>query len=368
MKIIYFGRYELPDKDATANRVVANAKIMRALGHDVILAGWSKKIEKNCYKKSQYFGFECYEKYQERTSFDKFKTFTDARNELFLLKLQKADLVIAYNFPAVALKKIMKYCKKHAIKCIADVTEWFANYNPNPFFRVVKAYDSYLRMKVLHKKADGLIVISKYLEKYYAAQKTVLIPPLVDKSEPKWLLTSKTSRKIFRLVYAGWPSKVKERLDLLVNSIEKIAAKLPVQLDIYGINEQDYRKIYSLQERSVFPPCIIFHGKVSHQEAIQAVKDADYSLIIRESSRKNNAGFPSKLVESISCGTPVLTTAISNVADYVHDGNNGYIISIATLEQDIEKAVQYRSHVKVNDGLFDCSRYISPMAAFLNSL
>ena len=223
-------------------------------------------------------------------------------------------------------------------------------------------------MKVLHKKTDGLIVISKYLENYYAKQKTVLIPPLVDKSESKWLSSQKISRKIFRLVYAGWPNKAKERLDLLVNSIEKIAERLPLQLDIYGINEQDYRRIYSLQDGNVFPPCIIFHGKVSHQEALQAVKNADYSLIIRESSRKNNAGFPSKLVESISCGTPVLTTAISNVVDYVHDGNNGYIISIATLEQDIEKAIQYRNHVKVNDGLFDCSRYIPSMAAFLNSL
>ena len=53
MKILYFGRYELPDKDATANRVVANAKIMRALGHDVILAGWSKKIEKKIATKNR---------------------------------------------------------------------------------------------------------------------------------------------------------------------------------------------------------------------------------------------------------------------------------------------------------------------------
>ena len=45
MKILYIGRFELPDKEATANRVVANAKLLRDLGHEVVLAGWSTEVE-----------------------------------------------------------------------------------------------------------------------------------------------------------------------------------------------------------------------------------------------------------------------------------------------------------------------------------
>ncbi len=80
--------------------------------------------------------------------------FLSAFPEIELLKKFPFDLVIAYDFPAVALKKIIKYCRNHKIKCVCDVSEWYTNSNKNPLFRLVRAYDSHLRMKVLHKKQD----------------------------------------------------------------------------------------------------------------------------------------------------------------------------------------------------------------------
>lgn len=369
MKILYVGRYELPDKDATANRVVADAKLLRDLGHEVVLAGWSDTVRKSDgYKKAEYFSFESYEKHRESGVLDKFHTFSDAERELELLRRVPFDLVIAYNYPAVAFRKIFKYCRAHSIKCIADVTEWFSNGNANPLLRVVKAYDSHLRMKKLHRQVDGLIVISEYLEKYYAGQKMVRIPPLVDKQEEKWNMQKTQLQEGIRLIYAGWPSKMKERLDLLVAAVANLAQKYPVQLDVYGISEKQYKAIYELDAESSIPSAVTFHGRVSHLETLQAVKNADYSLIIRESNRKNNAGFPSKLVESISCGTPVLTTPISNVRDYVGEGKNGFIISIPTLDQDLEQAICHRQEVSVEDGLFDYRQYLEPTKAFLDSL
>ena len=84
-------------------------------------------------------------------------------------------------------------------------------------------------MKVLNKKTDGLIVISEYLEKYYAGQKMVRIPPLVDKQEEKWNMQKTQLQEGIRLIYAGWPSKTKERLDLLVAAVANLAQKYPVQ-------------------------------------------------------------------------------------------------------------------------------------------
>ena len=98
MKILYVGRYELPDKDATANRVVADAKLLRELGHEVVLAGWSDTVRKSDgYKKAEYFSFESYEKHRESGVLDKFHTFSDAERELELLRRVPFDLVIAYN-------------------------------------------------------------------------------------------------------------------------------------------------------------------------------------------------------------------------------------------------------------------------------
>ena len=369
-RILYIGRFELPDKEATANRVVANAKLLKAMGHQVVLAGWSEDaFSSREWIKKEFFGFECYEKKKAKTSYEKFKMFTDAWAELELLKSGGFDVLIAYDFPAVALKKLMKYCVKHHILTICDISEWYTNSNRHFIFRLVRAYDSYLRMKILNKRVDGLIVISEYLEKYYTGQKMVRIPPLVDKKEEKWNMQKiRLQEGIIHLIYAGWPSKTKERLDLLVSAVADISKKYPVQLDVYGVSEKQYKTIYGLDTDSCIPSTVFFHGRVSHLETLRAVKNADYSLIIRESNRKNNAGFPSKLVESISCGTPVLTTPISNVRDYVGEGKNGYIISISTLEQDLEQAICRRQEVLMEDGLFDYRQYLEPMKVFLDSL
>ncbi len=368
-KILYIGRFELPDKEATANRVVANAKLLRELGYNVTLAGWSDEVSvKDGWKEQSFFGFRCFEKHKAKTSYQKYIMFSDASPELSLLRNEKFDTVIAYDFPAVAFKKLLMYCRKHNIKCYGDISEWYTNKNKNPLFRIVRAYDSYLRMKVLNKKTDGLIVISRYLENYYSEQKTVLIPPLVDKSDVKWEKVSQTERTVeTSFIYAGWPSKTKERLDVLVSAVEEISAEHDIKLDIYGVTEQQFRSIYQIDDCKEISKAVCFHGRVTHIETIDAVKKADYAMIIRQSNRKNNAGFPSKLVESISCGTAVLTTDISNVKDYVHEGTNGYIVNINSLKDDMVQAIKNKSCVTVNSDEFDYHIYTEAVSTFLES-
>lgn len=361
-KILYIGRFELPDKEATANRVVANAKLLRELGYEVTLAGWSDEVSvKDGWKEQSFFGFRCYEKHKAKTSYEKFKMFSDATPELELLKLEKYDIVIAYDFPAVALKKIMCYCQRKGIRVICDVSEWYTNKNKNPLFRLVRMYDSYLRMKVLHKKADGLIVISRYLQNYYKDCKTALIPPLVDISDTKWQEVSKSNDGICKLVYAGWPSKTKERLDIIVNAVSGHIGK--AELNIYGIDEQKYRSMYDVD--GSIAENIHFHGRVSHLETVEAVKSAHFSVIIRENCRKNDAGFPSKMVESIACGTPVIITDISNVKDYVGDGNNGFIVSSVEFSQQLAEIVEKQCEVKVQKDVFDYHNFIDEMKQIL---
>ena len=81
-RILYIGRFELPDKEATANRVVANAKLLREMGYEVVLAGWSEEASSSEWIKKEFFGFECYEKKKAKTSYEKFKMFADASAEL----------------------------------------------------------------------------------------------------------------------------------------------------------------------------------------------------------------------------------------------------------------------------------------------
>ena len=42
--ILYLGGFELPDKNAAAQRVIANAKLLREMGFDISFIGISKDI------------------------------------------------------------------------------------------------------------------------------------------------------------------------------------------------------------------------------------------------------------------------------------------------------------------------------------
>ena len=368
-RFLYVGRFELPDKEATANRVVANAKLLRELGHEVILAGWSEDVGVfDGWKSIECYGFESYQKHKAKSSFEKYKMFVDASPELELMKSIHPDVLVAYDFPAVALDKLMKFCRKNGIKCICDVSEWYTNANKNPLFRLVRAYDSYKRMKVLHKRADGLIVISKYLQEYYCEQNTVLIPPLIDIEDPKWEVVPREESDTCKFVYVGWPSRTKERLDLVVAAVSSLAESNDVSLDIYGITEKQYREIYKIQSDAKISECVGFHGRVPHLEAISAVKNADYSLVIREACLKNNAGFPSKLVECIGCGTAVITTPISNVSDYVGDGKNGFVITIDKLLCGLERAISRKTSLEIDKETFDYRNFSNSLEKFLKGL
>ena len=71
---------------------------------------------------------------------------------------------------------------------------------------------------------------------------------------------------------------------------------------------------------------INFHGRKPHQETLSFVKAADFSFLIRPSTRKNNAGFPTKFGESIACGTPVIASHFSDVAPIVENYSLGILV------------------------------------------
>ncbi len=57
--ILYIGGFELPDKNAAAQRCVSNAKIFRDLGYEVVMLGVDKASSQPLCE-SEYFGFTCW--------------------------------------------------------------------------------------------------------------------------------------------------------------------------------------------------------------------------------------------------------------------------------------------------------------------
>lgn len=365
--IFYVGGFELPDKNAAALRILSNAKILRSLNYEVVLIGIYKDREKTLKIKSfEVEGFECWSIPYPK---NKKEWLTYLTSVEYLIKLKKyyknLTMCIFYNYPSLSLWRAFCYFRKIKVKVIADCTEWYNAEKDNLLFYILKKIDTFFRMRIIHKKLDGLILISNYLDKYYKKCKNkIIIPPLVDLNEDKWRCTKKELDNTIKIIYAGSPSKHKEKLDLVTKTIEKLSKKYLITFYILGITKTEFEKIYN----GIVYNNIRFIGRIENKEVISYVKNSDFSFVIRESNRTTEAGFPTKLVESISCGTPVIVNKVSDVPQYVVNGKNGFIVRLENLEQDLELIFKDRKQMCFNTNIFDYRYYINDMKVFIDRM
>lgn len=325
----------MPDRNAAAQRVLANAKAFRDLGYKVLLLGLSK--DENNRNPSTYEGFDYLNIKYPTTFLEWLKYLTSIHQFNNYLKLNPS-IIIAYNYPSIALNKLNNWGKKKGVKIISDSTEWYQA-KGNFIFRIIKNADTYYRMKYVHLKLDGLIAISEYLFNYYSnkMQNVVKIPPLVDVKMNKWNSLNSlenSNNKNIKLVYAGSPGTGnKDRLDIILKLLSEIFIEntsINFTFTIIGLTKKQLSSSFKVDVPENIKDKIIFKGRLSHINALNEIKKADYNLFLRDDNLVNKAGFPTKLVESITCGTPVLTNSTSNIKDYIDVGKSGFILDIST--------------------------------------
>ena len=386
-RVLYIGGFELPDKNAAAQRVIANGKILRDLGYEVIYLSVDKESTANdCLldTKMTFDGFTYYREEYPKSLFAWFQFLSGISNYKKLIDKFNPEIIIAYNFPALPLERLRKLSIKRGIKLIADCTEW---YQPkgNILFRILKGLDTNFRMKVVQPKLDGLIVISDYLLNYYESKmaNVLLLPPLVDKKDGKWQNNDNNCRENdkIQLIYAGSiGGGVKDRLDFVVKSLDTIKQKRNVDfnLRIIGVTKEQYIMTYGMEEElSSLGDSITFEGRVPHLKVIEFLKSSDFQIFLRENNLVNTAGFPTKFVESTSCGTPVITNYSSDIKRYLHHNVNGFVIDISSLESLIQSLefplAQTNQEVKIlknkiDSNVFDYRNFICSFQYFLDKL
>ncbi|MBQ9175033.1 MAG: glycosyltransferase [Bacteroidales bacterium] len=376
MKILYVGGFDLPCGNAAAQRVVANSKLFVSLGHEVRLCGLNKE-QKVASAPFEYDGLWCKNYPYPSNSIALFKHLCVFYQKCEISESWCPDIIIAYNFPAIALYRLYRYAKKRNIKVVSDCTEWYQG-RGNFFFNIIKNSDTSLRMKVVQKKLDGLIVISKYLQNYYHDHDHVLLlPPLVDKMNPKWDIakSNKSDSDKIKMLYAGNTSR-KDRLDLIVKALEAAISgdDRKIEFDIIGMDEDRFKLVYP---DTIIPSFVHFFGRIPHQEVLNMLSNHDYQVFVREKSRANMAGFPTKFVESISSGTLVLTNLTSDLSDYLHDGVNGFTLDFTSMDTLVSSLKTILSRPKseidhmrqtIDTEMFDYRRYSDQTSCFIDSL
>lgn len=339
--VFYIGGFELPDKNAAAQRVISNGKILKSLGYNVVFIGIDKSLKISGDIRSTKVQDDdfIYFKIKYPTTLVEWIKYLTEISFKKLIKEYKPSTIIAYNYQSVALFKLYLQCKTNKINLFGDCTEW---YEPNggKVFKFFKGLDTYFRMKILHPKLDGIIGISNYLYDYYNSRmkNVVLVPPLIDLSSKKWekKVEFNNIENCIHLIYAGNPGTgFKDRLDYIIDSLSMIVQlySIDIKFTIIGITKTQYLESYNLKSiPENLEESIMFMGRIEHKQVIKQIQISDYQIFIRLPNLVNSAGFPTKFVESMACGTPVLTNNMSNIDQYLSDGNNGFFLDISSNE------------------------------------
>lgn len=366
--ILYVGNFELPDRNAAAHRVMNNGKIFKSLGYKVAFLGTVRDDYFSGVRRSDYNN-DIYEEAYPLGIKQWINHIFDTANILEVAeKYDDVCLVIVYNTPFATFRAVKKTFSKKGIKVAYDCTEWNSFAEGSLPKRLYKKFDEIQIRKRLHKSCDNIIVISKLMENKYKGANLLRLPPLVDIEDAIWYQEKERHDGVFEFCFAGTTSN-KEKLEVIVSALSKIENE-KLRLRVIGTKKEEYinafpehTDIISKDDR------ITFMERLSHNDTVRYVLGCDCYIFIRESTRRNEAGFPTKFAESFTCGVPVISTDVSDIKNYADD-------RVILLDGCDEQVVMHAMTQAVNTfydnnclrDSFDYRKYISDSLVWLEEV
>lgn len=324
MKILFVGGFDLPSNNAAAQRVCALASTLAEVNFEIDLVGLSSNSE----DVSEFTSLQGVGRYLNldypRSLVDWLSYLTSIRRIEHKVNLSDYDAVVAYNFPFVPLALLSFKRKNRNFVLVSDITEWYDVNSSSIVFRIIKGMDVFFRMQLAGVLSDSLIVVSRFLKRFYKNTSSIVIPTLVLDDNVSQL--SINTNDEIRFIYAGIPFSrrdkntvhLKDRIDLVVKYFLDQQAT-GWRLDIYGVSLDDFCSTFGYDLEAIDSKKIKFHGRVQRSVVLDAFKKADYSIFIRDNKRSNWAGFPTKLSESFSMGVPVVTNDVGDSKLYINN-------------------------------------------------
>ncbi|MDA9986291.1 glycosyltransferase [bacterium] len=395
-KVFYIGNFDFPKGNAPGIRVLNNGYLLRNLGYQVHYIGLSSSVTSQNLSE---LNFQSYDGFSY-ARFQYPKALTDwifFGNKLSLIKKvlleERPVFIIMYGSLSNSLffLLLVGWCRKNDIIVFSDCVDWLHLASGSLFFRIFKNTDTFLQKRVFNRLADGIIAVSSHLASFYQnlGINTVVIPPLNSSKTPQreLLRYSDSKRTPVSLFYAGYPFSsnahtsspelFKDRLDLTIDYLV-VLNDLCFVFNIYGISKEDYLKvvprhcaILTMLEGKVY-----FHGKVDNDLVEHELTKADYIILLRNSNRMTNFGFPSKITEAMGFNIPAITTRTSDLECYIKNGENGYFIDIDNESiacQQIRDILENHSlnYTKIysaclKNNPFHYSKYLNVLSNFLS--
>lgn len=375
--VVYICPVEFPDGGAAAKRILNVARTLKLLGLNVLIISGSRSLNETClvhddieiYRINER-SLEHYPKVIRYLGY----IFFGRKSVSLLDKLNvRPRFVFVYAGYTPYLLNILWWSRKNQSRVIFDAVEW---YKPNNIWGFCNPYywNIEFAMRFLLPRCDGLICISKYLETYYSRTQVPLfrMPPTFKDTSVVIRSIEFTPSEII-LVYAGSPEK-KDELKAIISAVINFKSKkLNIHLRVVGISPEDARHLYGENKNNR----IVFLGRVKHNVALEHVSRAHFTVLLRKNTIPSAAGFPTKVVESLSLGVPVICNETSDLSSVIEDNINGIRVDgyssnalIKALKSLEDLSASDYSKLRLNarktaEDKFLFSAYKTPLANFL---
>jgi len=388
-KVAYVGQFQFPHGEAASYRTLGIAQSLRSAEYNTIFCTGQIK------------NFHPVEKFSDTTKFP-FEYINFSQSPMSPLnKIPKyllsgyntakwldhlrprPSIVIIYGGYALYAAPILAWCNRNHLPVIADVVEWYQpSHLPGGSFGPFR-WNVEIALRYYYPRFGNIIAISKYLEQYYQMKgcRTLRIPPTLDTSVISPRIVPSSNGPL-TLAYTGTPGKK----DLLNNVLEALIGFDPsgktVKLIVAGPEPDQIIQSPAFKSRGInsLPPIVDVLGRVSREEAMETVRLADFSVLLRPQLRYAQAGFPTKVAESLAVGTPIMCNLSSDLSDYIHDGKNGLVCRDHTPQSftDVlnralkltpeQKQTMRQSSRWQAEHSFDFRNYVEPLKNFLQNV
>lgn len=327
--IVYVGPFNFPEGGAAARRILGNSLSLAEAGYQVLILSGQKADDDSVWPMgNNIFLASTNERDAEGLPnvlrFMKY-ALMGAKSRRWLERLgARPAAVILYSGYTPYLLQLGSWRRRNRTPLIFDAVEWYTAASPLSFTMSPYLWQIEFAMRVLTRRVDGVIAISRYLEDWYrgAGLPVVRIPPTLNIAGVAPGPGSDGDR--LSLIYAGAPGSGKDQLDEIVRAVAMVDPEgHRLVLNIYGPTAGEVMRLPSMRRKA--SAAIEAHGPVSHARALDAIGRADFSVLMRRPGRVATAGFSTKVVESMAAGTPVIANLTGDLGEHLIDGVNSLV-------------------------------------------
>lgn len=296
----------------------------------------------------------------------------DALHLLDSLRPLRPSHLVTYGTLTTPLAQALRWGRRRGVSILVDVVERYAAQQFSGGILAPGYLSASAGFATLARRADGVIAISRHLERHFAERgvPTLRVPPTLDVVGTP----IGRPRANFAFGYFGNPGR-KDRLDLIVEAfrdVRRATCRDDLQLVVAGQGTEGLlapRGVEGLELR----------GRVPQRDVASLVGSLAATVLVRPPARYADAGFPTKVVESLAVGTPVICNLTSDLADVVREGETGWVTptptvldvaeamsrAVTTPPDDFARMRQRARDVAMAN--FNTSNYVNSIDRFLTS-